>query len=642
MAEIKKLSDQVIRLIAAGEVVEGPRSIVKELLENAIDAKANVISIELINGGHDLIRVSDNGVGMKAEDLLLCTERHTTSKVYREEDLYRIGTLGFRGEFLASLVSVADVTIISKHRTEDQAWKIVDGPNIRNTTGHRAVQLEKSSRATGTTVEVRNLFDTTPARKKFMNSPRTDAIQVTELVQKFRLAYPTINLNLKQGNKILFKSIGVNPAKSLEVNRLNAIHQVLGKSAKNMLKLSGFHKSNNWMISGWIGKPTETRSNRKLEFFILNNRIIESKLCTQALETGYQSYLPQKQFPIAVIYISGPLDAVDVNVHPSKLEVRFKDEDEIFDLISQAVQASLQGTFALQKNLNENKAQKSYRHKSLIPRALSSPVPDVIHKRKNLIVTTDEKEVIHDPNPDNLAVIAIEEDNDPYSSLYVTQKGKRGGMLPLSHVVDRRKIMDLTAITQLQDTYILAESKHFPESLFVIDQHALAERIALEQILEDKTGHLVLKKIRRQSLLVPIIITVSPSEKQQFVQIKDDLLRFGYHEEEFGPSQIIIRAVPILFGRKWVLRSSQSRSLYVQEFRELLNPRIGGTSSRELELAKMIACKNSLKAGHKLTRDEMNLLLEKARTVNFPFVCCHGRPAILELKYKELAKLFWR
>jgi DNA mismatch repair protein MutL len=653
MNNIRKLGDSLIRLIAAGEVVEDPRSVVKELIENAIDAGAKNISVEIKNGGQDHIRVSDDGEGMSPGDIVLCTKRHTTSKIFNSSDLGNIKTLGFRGEFLASLAAVARVQITSKYINSNQAYRLQIGPIINDTdqdiTSHN---LETVSRSTGTSTEVFNLFSQVPARRKFLKNPKSDTSKVTELIHSYRLACPTVKFILKHNGNLIFNSEGMFDNQTLHKNRFNAIVQVLGsETAKNLIEVNSedFFDNRNkdlWNITGWIGKPSEVRPTRQHQYFILNGRLIKSKILSDSLEQSYGTFLARKQFPIAVLYFSGSPSHIDVNVHPAKLEVRFKDEPNIQNHVIKIIESTLlrQGlTVPVEVTVPSEDSIDLIIDKKLVQKTLISadsfgtrPIDTIHIEKQNDFPVTDQ---------------ISDEPIDPLSDIYDEPLSlTKGGGLKMTHVVNKSVLNNLHPIVQLRNLYIVAENPEDLSKLYFIDQHAVAERIALENLLKIETdytkGSKSKKEIKRQKLLVPLSVNLSPQNMDTFLEIKSLLLKFGYRAKEFDQKTVLIQSLPLFFGRNRLLRHTSGKDSLIQDFRSLIDSVSKGLVSThsplEIEVAKLIACKNSIKAGDYLDHDEMENLLKKVASADFPFVCCHGRPGIFEIQSSELDKMFWR
>ena len=692
MGTIHRLDEVVIRQIAAGEVVESPASVVKELIENSLDAEASDISIDISNGGQTIIRVADNGYGMSPEDLLLATERHTTSKVLTTEDLEHILTLGFRGEFLSSVTAVAEVHIISCQRGSPQAWELTIGPLLGNVHPTLTLKdLKSTSRIDGTTIEVRNLFAQVPARRKFLKSSRADTAKILELVYKFRLARPNIRLTLHEDTKILFQSQGTGG------DPLNALIQVLGKeTVRNMLPLKAdrsVNLSGDWKISGWIGKPTEVRPSRGDQYFILNGRIIETKILREALEEAYGTYLARRQFPVAVLYLLGSADEIDPNVHPAKIEIRFKDEPFIHEFVYRAVKYTLEGTEAfsnlsalnnsslsrenpnnLHSAVTSSSTNKLSQAKLTLEPISSSAISDLSSYNRESLPMSKDLSSLRTSAAKDLLISETSIQIDPLVDHYDYPSSRiKGGLLHFEHVIEKNIFTYLEPLIQLRDTYIMARHIKDSESFYLIDQHALAERLALEDLLalsskktfnndvlseqleqpleNEKNTRLSSsskgRSVLRQSLLSPINITLTPSQMMIFNDVKDLFVHFGFRVEEFGSNTILIRAVPIFFGKNWLIQHEEGKNIFSQDFRSLLDNlgknKVHTTNSpQEIELAKLIACRNAIKAGDILSSQEMIELFERAAKAIFPFVCCHGRPSIFKIEGKEIDKIFWR
>ncbi|OLS23736.1 MAG: DNA mismatch repair protein MutL [Candidatus Heimdallarchaeota archaeon LC_3] len=663
--KIRKLEDSVIRLIAAGEVVEGPSSVVKELTENSIDSGAKNITIEIKNGGQDYIQVADDGEGMSTDDLLLCTNRHTTSKIFEASDLEEIHTLGFRGEFLASLAAIAKLSILTKHVNSAQAFNLQIGPIINNKFQSLSLRdLQKKQRTQGTTIEVFNLFSDIPARKSFMKSPKSDTSKIIELIHSFRLASPTVKFTLKQDRQILFQTQGVLEKQSESKNIFNGLIQVLGKdTAKNLIEIKISDKKaliedQPWIVSGWIGKPSESRPTRQHQYFLLNGRLIKSKILSNAIEQGYGTFLARKQFPIAIIFLTGSPKNVDVNVHPAKLEVRFRDENLIFSLITELVKNTLMNQGVSFSPITYKKDELTVKNKTetinIVQKPLLRTNSEVISP-KTTTASVSEMKITKD-STEALSEI-VEEIYDPMVDIYdESTTKKKGGVLSMNHVIKKSAVKNLQPVAQFRNLYIIAEDPENPYNLYLIDQHAVAERIALEELLRTKGSSdekidrneksSSKREIRRQKLLVPLTVNLSPQSMDTFREVKSLLLKFGYRGEEFGTNSVLIHSLPLFFGRNRLLRHSKGKESLIQDFRNILDSvskgLISDHSPLEVEIAKLIACKNSIKAGDYLDHDEMVRLLKKIADADFPFVCCHGRPAIFEINNKEIDKLFWR
>ena len=637
MTNVFQLPDHLIRQIAAGEVIAEPQSVIKEAIENSLDAGATDIQIDINQGGITSIIIADNGSGISKEDLEIITTRHCTSKIKTEEDLYKVLTLGFRGEFLASLLAAADLTIITKEKSNTIAYK------ASYSVGSRP-QIEQTSRTDGTTLLVNNLFEKLPARRNFLPKPKTSTARIHELVRQFALAYSRVRFRLQSDGQEVFRS---QPG-----DKLNAISMVLGsKTSKNLIHISGESEDKKWLLTGFISKPSEVRATRSSEYFFVNGRIIENHTIQQALEDGYSNFLAQRRFPIAVLYLTAPPEEYDANVHPTKKEIRIKSENKVYQFVSDLVYTSLtnltieqdsttrttkqvvQQTFSKQKY--NPKTQNSEKHAAnrttRSPHVSGSPVQEHAMPESNQLNVDDF---------DREESISAKEEKHPledplhlfYDRLDITHMGDNNFI----HVVNKDEIMDLEPIYQVAKTIIIAYNKNFMNQLYFIDQHAIAERITLEKMLFSK------KKITKQSLLEPIYLLLTPEEQTLLNDIYPIMKKFGYSITQQSGLEIRIETLPLYQNKKL------SQDQLVFNFRQILAESLKNkqsfrqASDIEQDVLKSIACHNSIRAGDTLTIQEMRQLLSDMQKAKFPYVCCHGRPAIFKLPIHNLFKLFWR
>ncbi|MHA2362395.1 MAG: DNA mismatch repair endonuclease MutL [Candidatus Hodarchaeales archaeon] len=633
--KIKHLDENLIRQIAAGEVIDRPASVVKELIENSLDANATKIQIDIRNGGQQYIQVADNGTGINKSDLIVAADRHSTSKISKEADLENILSLGFRGEFLASLVAVANVQILSREQNSEEAY-LADYATL-------PPKVQLSARAPGTTVTMKNLFVNVPARRKFLGKPRTDASHIHEIIRQFALAWPSILFSLIVDNKEIFRSQPGSPE--------NAMSKVIGReTTKNMLKFQG--ESDNWKVSGFIGKPSEVRGTRSQQYFILNKRIIISDLIRKGLEDGYGNYLARRRYPVATLYLTAETSEFDPNVHPAKKEIRIKREQLVYNLIKESVektlhkltpvfsntdqqvlhQKTLESELTQKASIHQNSSQQSTISNDIKPTSL--PVTDKLHQvpEKSKSITSESK-FDFDEEEEQLL-----DDNDPLTHIYNLDKTRRkGGRGVFEHVTDHNEIENLEPLFQYRQLYIIAQNEKNPEdALYIIDQHAVAERITLEHLLDNPN------RFHRQQLLEPILIELTPIEYDVSLSALPHLHRLGYRIDDHCGTTLAIRSIPIFFGRK----IDQVRIL--TNIRGLINELVSGQtrqskhSTEEEEITKSIACHGSIRSGEHLTHQEMKDLLKKMKKSKYPFVCCHGRPSILKIKSNNLDHLFWR
>jgi DNA mismatch repair protein MutL len=551
MGTIKKLSSQLIEKIAAGEVIERPVSIVKECIENSIDAGATMIKIELIAGGKEEVRISDNGSGMPKEDLEIAAERHTTSKLKELKDLFNIRRLGFRGEALASIRAISNLAIISNAAGE--AYRLEDG------------RLEACAAPKGTTVIARNLFYNTPARKKFLGSEVTELRLILDFLTRFALANHEIGFSISNNGQQLM----VLPA---TLDLLGKVTHIYGKEvARNMVKLE--HKGRVY-VHGLIGVPSMTRKTRSYMSFFVNRRIVKSKLLVDAVESAYKTLLFLDRKPIAVVNVEVDPVRLDVNVHPTKLEVKFDDEDLIFTEVHLAVKKALEGNVLIKKQ-----------EQSLL---------------LNLLRTQDKK-------PAGRAI-------EPTSQ---------------SMLVRDSKSRDYRVLGQYSQSFILVEAE---DGLLIVDQHAAAERIALEKLNKSLT-----LPNNSQTLLQPILVSPPKPFASHIRSNLGFLKQLGFDVEEFGQQEFLVREVPVVF-RQAITKE------FLNDLFDELGSRIKKTR-RELvddEIIYALACKSSIRANDELSMSEIYELLDELFRCSQSYACAHGRPTIIKFTLNDLEKLFRR
>ncbi|HQD50854.1 MAG TPA: DNA mismatch repair endonuclease MutL [Defluviitaleaceae bacterium] len=531
MDPIRRLDDYTINKIAAGEVVERPASVVKELVENSIDAQASAITVEIKDGGISLIRVTDNGIGIPKEDVTTALLRHTTSKITAVEDLDKIESLGFRGEALASIAAVSQLEIITK------AYGEVTGKRVE-CYGGKIITEEEVGCPEGTTIIMRNLFYNIPARKKFLKKPATESSYISDMVYKIALGHPEVSFKFINNNSVVFHTSGNNELK-------NAVFNVYGKEVvKHMLSIE--ETEQDLKLIGLIGKPSLNRANRTYENFYINGRYIKSKILENAVEDAYNTLLPINKFPVVVLHIFIPANKIDVNVHPTKMEVRFKDEEEIYQFIYNGIHKNLfKEDLIPQVNL-DNKKEKLFN-----PEPVQGRLPEPFEiKRKNLEYKDISIHPVFSPEDKN---IKVKESNQELNfshkeNLYEnkpcsTEKKEACTIFEKEKVHKEDKAPSFRhykIIGQVFQTYWLVEQDN---SLYIVDQHAAHERILYEKFIHDfKQG-----KVYSQPLLEPVVFEVTPKEKEIVEDNISLFKKFGFEIEEFGESAYLVRELPILF-----------------------------------------------------------------------------------------------
>ena len=604
--KIKFLSDSTINRIAAGEVIERPASVVKELLENSIDAHASTIDILLEQAGKNLIVISDNGIGMSEEELKIAIERHTTSKL-DELDLLNIQSFGFRGEALPSIGSVSKMLITSRARGHNRAYQ------IQLSGGHNK-EMKPSTHNEGTKIEIRDLFFATPARLKFLRSDKTELAASVEIIKKIALAHPQISINLSHDGKNLIKVKGQEGnfddiAKQRIIDILG--HDFISNSAHVNLQRPELS------IYGFTSLPTFNRASAEDQFLFINNRPVKDKILQVALRVAYQDYLARDRHPVAVLFLQLDPQLVDVNVHPAKTEVRFHDPNTVRSLLISAIKDALAvkshntsttiatTTLGLFQNqigdinrktpLKISESSNNYRPQNRLP---TETISYQYTNTNPLLVKTEPYAKIEH----------IEEHNDPL----ITK--------PLG-----------AAKTQLHGTYIISQTD---DSIIIVDQHAAHERLGYEKIKQMISANGLIK----QRLLIPEIIELPDAKRADLLYSKQaDLSKLGLTIEKFGEQTIIVSEVPSLLDKANI-------SMLIQDLADNLSDL--GENISLLQLIKHVtetyACHHSIRAGRKLSADEMNALLRAMESTPFSGQCNHGRPTYIELKLKDIEKLFGR
>jgi DNA mismatch repair protein MutL len=607
---INILSDDLVNKIAAGEVVERPASVVKELVENSIDADAKNIAVEIQSGGIKYIRVSDDGIGMSAEDAELALCRHATSKIKSIDDLYKIETLGFRGEALPSIASVSFLEVVTKTKGSLAGTQIkAEGGEIK--------EKKDSGAPEGTSITIRELFYNTPARRKFLKSKITETKHIIDLVTSYALVYPDISFRLKSDNRELFNL----KKKELLFQR---IEDLWGKDFLSKL-VQIKEESQEPEISGFLGKPELARSNRAEIHLFVNKRPVVSRYLNHAIRTGYGELLTQGKFPIAVVLIQIDPQKIDVNVHPTKREIKFSQEHQIYNLMHLTVRKSL-GTV--------------------------KTAPAFVPKEK--LVPTPEKESIQGIRTKTPPEVTSEKKAPPVEKEIRGFTKKEKGFTPqqekiLSQIYSHRPLENIDKIEhkEAKPTRILEEKKNFwqvfdsyiitqdKNELLIIDQHAAHERI----LYEEAYANLTKGKAISQQLLFPSVVELSPSEYFVLENNLDLFARLGFDIKPFGGKSVMINAVPSLL-------KNQSEIIFLKEvlsdFEEKLKLQIDNSDplSRIKSIAQSFACKAAIKAGERLKLDDMSALYKKLLITQNPFSCPHGRPTLIRFPLKELDKRF--
>ncbi|HEX5839381.1 MAG TPA: DNA mismatch repair endonuclease MutL [Anaerolineales bacterium] len=586
---IRLLSSEVASQIAAGEVIERPASVVKELLENSLDAGARSITITIEEAGKKLIEVADDGCGIPSAELELAIARHATSKLVRSDDLFSISTLGFRGEALASIGSVSRMTITScvQGEREGACIKVEGGVPGR---------LERVGTTIGTTVRVGDLFYNVPARLKFLKSDVTERRAIDQLVTRYALAYPHIRFKVSDGRNITLQTTGDGDRRSI----LAALHGV--DTARQMLEI--LSEEEGYRLTGFISPTTLTRSNRREITFFINGRWVHEVSLTTALLQAYHTLLMVGRYPMTALFLELYPGQVDVNVHPAKAEVRFRNQDQVFSFVQRSARKAL-----LAYSPVPNVASSLWG----LPRTLpSEPVRQV---GLDWSIGHDEP-ISSDPYSGDRGLSSVAHDQPPPQTQSAAASIQSS--VPL-----------LRLIGQIGATYLVAEG---PDGLYLVDQHAAHERVLFEKLMSQ---HAV-KNIPSQSLLTPVVVTLPPPSSQLLLSQLPILHRFGFDVEEFGPNTFQVRALPALFSGS---DPSAALRALMEDFEEDEAPL---QNEIEARLAARVCKRMAVKAGQVLSLDEQRALLFDLEACASPRTCPHGRPTMIHLSVDMLERQFGR
>ncbi len=604
MGRIIVLDEQTACKIAAGEVIERPASVVKEMVENSIDANATSISVEIKAGGIKYIRISDNGQGFESDDAILAFDKHATSKIKRAEDLEGITTLGFRGEALASIAAVSDVELTS--RTESAGNGIY--VHIK---GGSLIETGTSGCAKGTSFLVKDLFFNTPARYKFLKKDHTEAGYVANALENIALANPGISFKLVSNNETVLQTPG-------KGDLLSCIYSIYGRETASSLKEVKYDDSS-ITVTGYISDMQATYSNRNRQIFFVNGRHIKSKLLTSAIDQSYKTITMKGKFPFVVLNVKINPIMVDVNVHPAKTEVRFAEESKVFEAVYRSVTNTLFNY--VQQTIPIVTKQEEHVINTFPQRKLPELNKIDFKTYEKYLTVKEEPKAENTPVYEKFEQIPI--NKEPAITVNEITENE-----PEEYQNEDNKIFtDCTIIGQVFNTYILLEYK---ESLVLMDQHAAHERIMYEEIRRMVAG----EEPMEQMLLTPINIELSPAEWQILKNNLEYFKKFGIDMEEFGTSSAIIRSIPAILSESDILS-------FVLEGLARIQKR-GASSLYSDETLYRMACKAAVKANRKLDIKEIKEILNKLSVLKNPRTCPHGRPVIIELTKSEVEKRFKR
>lgn len=645
MAKIQILSEETIDKIAAGEVVERPSSVVKELVENAIDAGATAVTVEIKEGGISFIRVTDNGEGIEKSQIKNAFYRHATSKLHDASELTAIGTLGFRGEALSSIAAVSQVELITKTEEELTGTRyVIEGAVEKDV---QDVGVPK-----GTTILVKNLFFNTPVRKKFLKSPTTEGSYINELCERMALSKPDVSFQFIQNGQMKFHTSGNGDLKEL-------VYRIYGKEiAKEIIPVN--QKGKDISIYGVIGKPTLSRANRNFENYFVNGRYIKSSLISKAVEDGYASYMMQHKFPFFILNIDVSPEMVDVNVHPTKMDVRFSNNEFFYDYISGTINTVLKMQELIPEvSLMDEKKETSATTKAKGPEPFEAirienmdsktPSPFVLAEESVSYQTMQTQD--QNGNTSALQNASLREAGILPSIIGIPKENKDMGNKASHNVIKAEQVVyakapeqmslfetpflskeaetDYDILGQLFDTYWLFA---YGEKLLIMDQHAAHEKVKYERLVQRFKE----KTIETQTLNPPVIISISSKEKtilEEYMQYFEEL---GFSLEDFGSNEMAIRTVPLdLYGQN-------EQDMFLSLLNELCSEVPKGKQELIYEKIASMACKAAVKGNNRLSREEVKALIQELMTLENPYHCPHGRPTIISMTKYELEKKFKR
>lgn len=622
MAKVRILPEILSNKIAAGEVVERPGSVVKELLENALDAKSTLIEIEVDNGGKSLIRVSDNGMGMSRDDALLCIERYATSKIYDDKDLFSIRTLGFRGEAIPSIASVSRFSLVTREKDADSGTRIdIEGGNIKKVLDVGA--------APGTMITVERLFFNTPARRKFLKSTQTETGHIMDTVASIALGWPQVQFRLSHNKK---------PVKSWPQAKgfYDRAVDVLGRDLRNSLVDVSFDDGY-LTVSGLVSSPDITRTSTQRTFLYINGRHIRDRRLIHALLNAYGSRLMKGRYPVAVLFLTVPFDQLDVNVHPTKHEVRFVDHNRIYTSVQACVSLALNESErrVYAKPFPQPDTERSQGYETAVvnerltaPSLTQTRFSDRVRQEPGRIREA-EAVVFHAKPHGDVDGLSYEPAKE--TDRFIVRDEFVNGDNELKSdatVTERRFFSDMRIIGQLHNSYVLCEAK---EGMIIIDQHAAHERIVYEE-LKKKAGH-----VRSQALLIPEIIELGYKESVALETVRKGLAELGLIIEPYGDNTFAVKSVPAILSQGMITK-------LVIEIAEK-QVELGSSSALEQALDDclvLMSCHGAVRANQSLSETQIRHLLKQMDDCQTPSFCPHGRPTWTQYGIRSIEKAFKR
>jgi DNA mismatch repair protein MutL len=683
MKNIAVLDESTIDKIAAGEVIERPSSVVKELVENAIDAGATAITAEIKDGGISLIRITDNGEGIAKDQIATAFLRHATSKITKVEDLLSVSSLGFRGEALSSIAAVCQVEVITK-----TAGTLL-GTRYR-IEGGQEILTEEIGAPEGTTFLVNNIFYNTPARKKFLKSAMTEAGYISELMERMALSHPEIAFKFINNRQTRLHTSGNHNLKDI-------IYGIYGRDiAANLLPVKA--EGAFGRLEGFVGKPVISRGNRNFENYFVNGRYVKSKIITKAIEDAYKTFMMQHKYPFTALHFTIPGDLLDVNVHPTKLELRFSNQEEIYQIVYDTIRQALSSRELIPDVGVDREAKKTelpkYKKPAQVPEPFQIPRtktrpsveaqvirehmpaygnlhtatsdPAVVHASKQMAVSTQNPASTQDqtkaelpktekalrPLPQMFQKPENKENTEPASETESVPRIEKGEVpetaekpfeQEITREIQKAEQMELfddkllsqqnvkqhTIIGQVFDTYWIVQ---FQDKMYLIDQHAAHEKVLYEQTMKRLKNHM----FTSQRISPPVILTLSLKEEESLKTHLDVFEKLGFEIEPFGGMEYALSAIPDnLFG-------ITERSLFLEILDDLVDQSVRGTPQSVLEKVASMSCKAAVKGNHRMSAKEAHALIDELLTLENPYNCPHGRPTIISMSKYELEKKFKR
>lgn len=624
MPQINLLSQSTIDQIAAGEVVERPLNVVKELTENAIDAGADAITVEIKDGGISLIRVTDNGCGIEKDQIKKAFLRHATSKISTIEDLNSIDSLGFRGEALSSIAAVSQVEVITKTADELTGIRYAIA-------GGTEEEIEEVGAPDGTTFLVHNLFYNIPARKKFLKQPQTEGSYVADMMEHLALSHPDRSVKFVNGGQVRFHTSGNGNLKEI-------IYRIYGRDTAEAL-IPFQYEGESFSVNGYLGKPELNRSNRNFEVCFMNGRYIRNDVISKAMEEGYRSYLMQHKFPFYVLHFQMDQSAIDVNVHPAKMEIRIHQGKELYEELSKQAAICLQQ----QELIPEVKLVKEEEE---VKTPQKTPEPFEINRTRMLTDTEADYCASQPKVQDFLQNTTF---NRVIGEVSPAKKDKNAGIhaniIKSSDQIIVEKPVQLELFEdrflseearnnyrimgQIFDTYWLVSLK---DKLFIIDQHAAHEKVKYERLVKE----LETRSVVSQVLNPPVVISLTGKEEELLCEFKDSFVALGFEIEEFGSGAYMLRSMPAdLYGCK-------EKEFFMNVLDEIADNPMKGAPDVILQKLASMACKAAVKGNHSLSEAEINALIDELLKLEDPYHCPHGRPTIISMTKYEIEKKFKR